>query len=149
MATPAPARAPPGREDQPSTHLPIAGTDPIKPPLVLLHRSGGDEHELVRLAADIALGSPILGIRGTVPMDGGFAFFHRFPDRTIDEAAITARVSRLADFIVAASARYSFARAPVAIGFSKRCDHGSGTAPDAPRAADGCDNVPTALSLPG
>jgi phospholipase/carboxylesterase len=100
------------------SHLFIPATEPIRPPLVLLHGSGGDEHELVALAADVAPGSPTLGIRGTVPIDGGFAFFHRFEDRTIDEADITARVSALADFIEAASARYSFTRAPIAIGFS-------------------------------
>jgi phospholipase/carboxylesterase len=60
----------------------------------------------------------MLGVRGTVAIDGGFAFFHRFPDRTIDEADITARIPALADFIETASTRYSFARAPVAIGFS-------------------------------
>jgi phospholipase/carboxylesterase len=100
------------------SNLFIPGTDPMKPPLVMLHGSGGDEHELVPLAADVAPGSPTLGIRGTVPIDGGFAFFHRFEDRTIDEADITPRVSVLADFIEAASARYSFTRAPIAIGFS-------------------------------
>jgi phospholipase/carboxylesterase len=100
------------------SHLFTLGTDPIKPPLVLLHGSGGDEHELVPLATDVGPGSPTLGIRGTVPIDGGFAFFHRFEDRTIDEANITARVSVLADCIEAASARYSFTRAPIAIGFS-------------------------------
>jgi phospholipase/carboxylesterase len=100
------------------THLFIPGTEPIRPPLVLLHGSGGDEHELVPLAAGVAPGSPTLGIRGTVPMDGGFAFFHRFQDRTIDEADITARVSVLTNFIESASARYSLTRAPIAIGFS-------------------------------
>jgi phospholipase/carboxylesterase len=99
-------------------HLFIPGTEPIRPPLVLLHGSGGDEHELVLVAADVVPGSPTLGIRGTVPIDGGFAFFHRFEDRTIDEADITARVSVLADFIEAASTRYNLTRAQIAIGFS-------------------------------
>jgi phospholipase/carboxylesterase len=102
----------------PHSHLFMPGSDPTKPPLVLLHGSGGDEHAFVPLADDVAPGSPTLGIRGTVPIDGGFAFFHRFPDRTIDEADITARVSVLADFIESASARYSLTRAPIAIGFS-------------------------------
>jgi phospholipase/carboxylesterase len=100
------------------SHLFIPSTGPIKPPLVLLHGSGGDEHELVPLAADIAPGSPALGIRDTVPMDGGFAFFHRFPDRTIDKADITACVSVVTNFTEAAIVRYSFTRAPIAIGFS-------------------------------
>jgi phospholipase/carboxylesterase len=72
----------------------------------------------VPLAADVGPGSPTLGIRGTVPIDGGLAFFHRFEDRTIDEADIAARASPLADFIEATSARYSFTKAPIAIGFS-------------------------------
>jgi phospholipase/carboxylesterase len=100
------------------SHLFIPGNDPTKPPLVLLHGSGGDEDELVPLAALVAPGSPTLGIRGMVAIDGGFAFFHRFEDRTIDEADVTARVSVLTDFIETASARYSFNTAPIAIGFS-------------------------------
>ena len=40
------------------------------------------------------------------PFDGGFAFFHRFPDRSIDEADITSRTLILADFIEAASTQY-------------------------------------------
>jgi phospholipase/carboxylesterase len=87
-------------------------------PLVLLHGSGGDEHDLVPLADALAPGSPIIGVRGTVAIDGGFAFFHRFPDRTIDGADINGRTPVLADFILAASTCYGFTRAPIAIGFS-------------------------------
>src|SRR5260221_6852947 len=57
----------------------ILGAAPARPPLVLLHGSGGDERELVPLAEELAPGSPILGLRGTVAIDGGYAFFHRFP----------------------------------------------------------------------
>jgi phospholipase/carboxylesterase len=69
----------------------------------LLHGSGGDEHHLVPLAEKLAPGSPMLGVRGTVAIDGGFAFFHWFPDRTLDEADIVARIPILAGFIEAAS----------------------------------------------
>jgi phospholipase/carboxylesterase len=103
---------------QTHTYQFISGADPAKPPLVLLHGSSGGEHDLVPLAEALAPGSPTLGIRGTVAIDGGFAFFHRFPDRTIDEADITARTPVLADFIQVASARHGLAKAPVAIGFS-------------------------------
>jgi phospholipase/carboxylesterase len=96
----------------------IPGSNPAKPPLVLLHGSGGDEHELVPLAGDLALGSPILAVRGGIPFDGGYAFFHRFPDRSIDEADIASRAAILADFIEGASTQYSLTRAPIAIGFS-------------------------------
>jgi phospholipase/carboxylesterase len=100
------------------THLFIAGTDPIRPPLIVLHGSGGNEDELVPLAVDVARGSAILAVRGTVSIDGGFAFFRRSEDRTIDEAVTAARAAPLADFVEAASARYSFTKAPIAIGFS-------------------------------
>ena len=100
------------------THHFIPGTDPARIPLVLLHGSGGNEHDLVPLAADLAPGSPILAVRGGIPFDGGFAFFHRFPDRSIDEADIASRTVTLADLIEAASTQYGLSRAPIAIGFS-------------------------------
>jgi len=96
----------------------IGGSDPTSPPLVLLHGSGGGEHDLVPLAKELEPGSPTVGLRGTVAIDRGFAFFHRFPDRTIDEADITARTPILADFIQVTTAAHGLARAPVAIGFS-------------------------------
>ena len=70
------------------------------------------------LAANLAPGSPILAVRGGIPFDGGFAFFHRFQDRSIDEADIASRTAILADFIEAASRQYGLSRAPIAIGFS-------------------------------
>jgi phospholipase/carboxylesterase len=99
-------------------HYFIPRPDPDKPPLVLLHGSGGDEHELVPLSADLAPGSSILVVRGGIPFDGGFAFFHRLPDRSIDEADIASRAPVLADFIEAATTQYKLPRAPIAIGFS-------------------------------
>ena len=51
-------------------------------------------------------------------IEGGFAFFHRFPDRTIDEADITTRTSILADYIETVLASYSITKTPIAIGFS-------------------------------
>jgi phospholipase/carboxylesterase len=96
----------------------IPRSSATSPPLMLLHGSGGNEHELVPLAVDLAPGSPILGIRGGVPFAGGFASFHRFPDRSIDEADIASRAAILADFIESARTRYSLTRAPIAIGFS-------------------------------
>jgi len=57
-------------------------------------------------------------LRGTVEIDGGFAFFHRRPDRTIDEDDVHARIPPVAEFIATASARHAFAKPPLAIGFS-------------------------------
>lgn len=87
-------------------------------PLVLMHGSGGSEHDLVPLAAKLAPGATLLGIRGAVAFEGGSAFFHRRPDRTVDEADIGERCPVLADFIEAAAADYAFGKVPIALAFS-------------------------------
>lgn len=83
-------------------------------PLVLLHGSGGGADDLVPLAADLAPGAQAVGLQGTVEIDGGFAFFHRHPDRTIDEADLRTRLP----LVTADIARCGFDRPPIAIGFS-------------------------------
>ena len=109
-----------GKTMNPSAHIHhfVPGATSSNVPVVLLHGSGGDEHELVSLAADVAPGSPVLGIRGTVAVDGGFAFFHRNPDRSIDESDLDARVPVLREVITSASAHHGLSKPPVAIGFS-------------------------------
>jgi phospholipase/carboxylesterase len=104
--------------DPTHAHCFLPGTDATRAPLVLLHGSGGDECALLPLAGELAPEAARLGVRGTVAIDGGYAFFHRFPDRRVDEADVTARAPVLAQFIEAACGRYSFDRRPVAIGFS-------------------------------
>jgi phospholipase/carboxylesterase len=99
-------------------HCFLSGADTIGAPLVLLHGSGGNEFELMPLADELAPKAAKLGIRGTVAFEGGYAFFQRLPDRRVDEADIAAKTPVLAEFIEAACARYSFARRPMAIGFS-------------------------------
>jgi len=86
--------------------------------MVLLHGSGGDEHDLVPLAVELAPGSPVLSLRGTVEIDGGFSFFHRRSDRSIDEADLAARVLPLAGMIAEAAGDHGFAKPPVVVGFS-------------------------------
>jgi phospholipase/carboxylesterase len=100
------------------THLFRPGTNVSAPPLVLLHGSGGDEHSLAPLAAELAPGSPALTIRGTVEIDGGFAFFHRRPDNTVDEADVDQRLPTLADCIRTAGDRHDLMHRPIAVGFS-------------------------------
>jgi phospholipase/carboxylesterase len=99
-------------------HVLIAGSDAAGASLILMHGSGGDEHELVPLAGKLAPGATLLGIRGAVPFEGGSAFFHRRADRTIDEADIAERCPVLVDFIESAAANYAFGKAPIALAFS-------------------------------
>ncbi|WP_176480076.1 hypothetical protein [Mesorhizobium sp. WSM3859] len=70
------------------------------------------------MASELAPEAAKLGIRGTVATDRGYAFFHRFPDRRVNEADIADRAPGLAEFIDVACGRYSFDRRPIAIGFS-------------------------------
>lgn len=100
------------------THLFVAGDDSAASPLVLLHGSGGSEHDLIALAEDLAPERSILAIRGATPWDGGFAFFRRFADRSIDEVDLRRKATALAGFINNAHTQYGFSKAPIAIGFS-------------------------------
>src|SRR4051812_5947968 len=84
------------------------GANAATPPLMmLLNGSGGKEHELVTLADDPVPGSPAFVVRGGIPFDRGYAFFHRFPDRSVDEADIASRAAIVADFIEDERAPYS------------------------------------------
>ena len=58
-------------------HCFLPGTDTTGAPLVLLHGSGGNECDLMPLASELAPRAAKLGIRGTVAMEEGYAFFHR------------------------------------------------------------------------
>jgi phospholipase/carboxylesterase len=131
------------------THHFIAGTDPAKPPLVLLHGSGGNEHDLLPLAEELAPGSPVLGVRGTVAIDGGFAFFHRLPDRSIDKTDISERTPVLAEFIRDTTTTHGLTMAPIAIGFSNGAIMAAALLLTRPWAARGCDPVQTSLTVPG
>jgi phospholipase/carboxylesterase len=99
-------------------HQFIAGSTPNAVPMVLLHGSGGDKHDLVPLAAELAPGAPILSLRGTVEIEGGFAFFHRRPDRSIDEPDLAERILPLAGVIAEAAADHGFVKPPIVVGFS-------------------------------
>ena len=125
----------------------VSGADPTRAPLVLLHGSGGNERDLVPLAEELAPGSPILSVRGTVGIDGGFAFFHRHLGRTIDEADITARTPVLAGFIEAASTRHRFTRAPVAVGFSNGAIMAAALLLTRPSLLAGCNPASAAVTV--
>ncbi|MFI5614410.1 alpha/beta hydrolase [Amycolatopsis sp. NPDC051903] len=99
-------------------HSFVAGTDATGVPLVLLHGSDGTESDLMGLADAVEPGAPKLGVRGTVATEGGYAFFHRFLDRRVNEADLAARAPVLAEFIKTTCDRYHFTRRPVFVGFS-------------------------------
>jgi len=95
-----------------------AGTAAEYPPLVLLHGTGGRETSLMSFAEGIAPGYPRLGLRGTVEIAGGYAFFRRFPDRRVDEADLAQRAPALAASISSLLEQHHIGRRPIAVGFS-------------------------------
>ena len=98
-------------------HRFIEGTDPGHAPLLLLHRTGGSENDLVAIAERIAPGAPLLALRGDVLEEGKSRFFRRVGKGNFDLADLAQRTLKLADFIGWAQQHYGIGR-PVAFGFS-------------------------------
>ncbi len=93
------------------------GTEPARPPILLLHGTGGDEDDLLPLGRTLAPGSALLSPRGKVLESGMPRFFRRLAEGVFDEDDVRRRADELADFIAEARAAYGLA-APVAVGFS-------------------------------
>ncbi len=98
-------------------HVFEPGTDPSRPPLLLLHGTGGDERDLLPFGRMVAPGAGLLSPRGRVLEGAMPRFFRRLADGVFDEADLTARTHELADFIEVARRRYGLP-APVALGLS-------------------------------
>ena len=94
-----------------------AGHDPTATPLLLLHGTGGNEHDLVPLGRELAPGAALLSPRGKVLENGMPRFFRRFAEGKFDEADVVARANELADFIAASRETHRIG-APIAVGFS-------------------------------
>ena len=98
-------------------HVFEPGTDPARPPVLLLHGTGGDETDLLPLGRLVAPGAALLSPRGPVLENGMPRFFRRLAEGVFDEDDLRRRTDDLAAFIRDAQARYGIA-APVALGFS-------------------------------
>jgi predicted esterase len=96
-------------------HVYQAG-DPV---LLVLHGTGGDEHDLVPLARMIDPKAGVLSPRGKVLERGMPRFFRRLAEGVFDVEDLKFRTSELADFISAAARQYAFDKGRViAAGFS-------------------------------
>jgi phospholipase/carboxylesterase len=92
-------------------------SQPDKPPLLLLHGTGGDEDDLIPFGSMISPGSALLSPRGKVLEGGMPRFFRRLAEGVFDEEDVRRRAHELADFIAEARDAYGLA-APIAVGFS-------------------------------
>ncbi|PLT29593.1 alpha/beta hydrolase [Peribacillus deserti] len=100
-------------------HIFNKGTNPEAPTLLLLHGTGGTEHDLLGLAELISPESNVLSVRGNVLENGMPRFFRRLAEGVFDEQDLILRTAELNDFIDEAAAEHGFDRDNVvAVGYS-------------------------------
>lgn len=87
--------------------------------LLLLHGTGGNEDDLLRLGPLIAPGAALLSPRGRVLENGMPRFFRRFAEGVLDVEDLKFRTKELAAFVRAAKGEYPVGDGPLyAVGFS-------------------------------
>lgn len=99
-------------------HYTAISGDRHRPPLLLMHGSSMDETELLPLAAQAAPDHLVISLRGGIAWEGGYAFFRRNSDRTLDTADLAVRTEQVCSFIGAAIDTQLVSRPPVLVGFS-------------------------------
>jgi phospholipase/carboxylesterase len=90
---------------------------PGKPPLLLLHRTGGNEDDLLEFGTEIGRGAALLSLRGWVLEEGKPRFFRRIGSGQFDRDDLALRTRELGDFITRTRQTYAI-DAPVVVGFS-------------------------------
>jgi len=98
-------------------HRFVPAKSPGRPPMLLLHGTGGDENDLVPLGDRLAPGAALLSPRGKVLEGAMPRFFRRIGEGDWDIADFRQRTIELADFVRRARAAYGLDR-PIAVGFS-------------------------------
>jgi phospholipase/carboxylesterase len=87
--------------------------------LLLLHGTGGNEHDMVPLADIIAPGAGIISPRGQVIESGAPRFFRRFAEGVLDVEDWRERSEDLADFVAGICAQHEIsANTLLAVGYS-------------------------------
>jgi phospholipase/carboxylesterase/glyoxalase family protein len=87
--------------------------------LLLLHGTGGDEHDLLALGRELAPGASLLSPRGNVLEGAMPRFFKRLAEGVFDLADLERRTRDLAAFVREAAESYDFDRDRItAVGFS-------------------------------
>ena len=95
--------------------------------ILLLHGTGGNEHDLIDLGKSLAPDANFLSPRGKISEHGMPRFFRRLAEGIFDEADLIFRTHELADFIIEAASNYGFDPAKVtAVGYSNGANIAAG-----------------------
>ena len=87
--------------------------------IILLHGTGGTEHDLIPIARALDDQANLLGIRGRSLDEGYPRFFRRLEEGVFDVEDLKQKTNELADFLLDCSSRYRFdVSQTVAIGYS-------------------------------
>lgn len=98
------------------------------PVLVLLHGTGGDEHQLMPLAEQIAPGLPAIGLQGQSTEEAFRRFFRRLAVNVLDVDDLKRQAARLAAELPAVLTQHGLdGRETVAIGYSNGANMVAGT----------------------
>ncbi|REB05491.1 alpha/beta hydrolase [Sporosarcina sp. BI001-red] len=100
-------------------HVFRRGTSAKKPVLLLLHGTGGTEHDLLSLAELVDSEASVLSVRGNVLENGLPRFFKRLAEGVFDEQDLVFRTKELKEFLTQAAIDHQFDPSNiVAIGYS-------------------------------
>ena len=100
-------------------HVFQKGSDASKPTFLMLHGTGGNENDLLPIAAHIDPQASVLSVRGNVSENGMPRFFKRLSEGVFDMEDLKLRTEELNGFIGQAAEEHGFDRSNViAIGYS-------------------------------
>lgn len=100
-------------------HIYKKGTDQQAPTLLLLHGTGGNEHDLLSIASMIDDTANVLSVRGNVLENGMPRFFKRLAMGVLDQEDLAFRTKELYDYVNEAAKEYGFdSTNVVAVGYS-------------------------------
>ena len=87
--------------------------------LLLLHGTGGNEHDLIPLGHELDPNAAVLSPRGKILESGMPRFFRRLAEGVFDVEDLKQRTNELSDFVTAAARHYKLAADQVvAVGYS-------------------------------
>lgn len=100
-------------------HIFKSTEDKEQPTFLLLHGTGGTEHDFLPFAEKINPASAALGVRGNVDENGMARFFVRLSEGVFDEEDLIFRTKELNEFVTEAAVQNDFNRDNVvAMGYS-------------------------------